>query len=633
MKTIEQINILKEFVEKEYLGKIQTNLTKGIKSIKIDFKDLVKFNPKLADIFLENPDTIKETFKASLEDFDLKSMPDVLIDKIPKTEEKQINRIRTKDLNKLISIKGIVTSRTKVYPRTHTIKFECPSCANIVNVLQTKETLKTAKNCGCGYKGEFKEIKKQHKDTIMLQIEDLPERLKGGEQPNTLRIILQNSLCDWDYKIILGARIELTGFLTEIPTRATRGTKTVNSDFLFTALNYNNLDFVDLDLNVSKEEQELYDEIKNKKNPAKFISNFVFNDIHGHSLAKECLVYQQFGGTRYGKDRDFIHILLFGMPGTAKTDMAFRVAKLNPIHKTASGPHISGVGLTATVNRDELTGNWVCIGGLLPRCNNGLAVIDEIEKMNQFDKNSLHTVMEEGFFDVNKASVSAKVYANTSIVSTSNPKVYEKGLKVSDNCDLPAPILDRFDLIFTFDDVIEAKRDDTIATKITERAMNEDTFKQNLDTFEHNQYTFEHKGNTFPITTLTKYIYLTKKIQPIVSFRAEKQLSLWYIHLRKCSLGYGFEGKKPTPRVLTSVLRLARAISRSKMKDKVTQKELALAISYFDFIYSHENTNVVEESVETEEKEKVSSTLLPKEKPKKAKSGKWTKEELWKKEK
>ena len=273
------------------------------------------------------------------------------------------------------------------------------------------------------------------------------------------------------------------------------------------------------------------------------------------------------------------------MPGTAKTDIALRTSYLNPISKVATGPSISGVGLTAAVKKDELTGNWVCVGGLLPRCNRGLAVIDEIEKMGDDDKKSLHMPMESGYFGVEKAGISAKLLTNTSILSTSNPKVLTEPLKVSENCALPGSILDRFDLIFKFVDF----SDDIKGTKIAESITNRATSDGIDNSFKEDKHTFEWKGNTFTISTIKKYIYITKQLQPKLSIRVTKDIHKWYSNLRQTATQIGFDHKKPTPRVVESILRLARAITRSKRKDLITKKELKLAIEFFDFLYDTED--------------------------------------------
>ncbi len=600
MEVSEKINILTEFLDITYKDKILEIDRKGLNQFNMDFMELAKFSPEMAEDLLDNPEDDISLINNSLGQFDIEGFQDwdIGIYNLTKSSEININRIRKKDTNKLISIKGVVTTRTKVFPRIYSSKFECPVCGNIINIIQKKEILKEPNKCGCGRKGKWVELGKELKDTLMLKLEELPERLKGSEQPYELRAIFQNTLCKRDFEIYLGSRIEIIGFIKEFSAKKQRGVETVNCDYMFHVVSYKSLDYVDFNTNVNEKEQELFDFISSRKNPAKFIARLIFNDIYGYGKVKQAIIYQQFCGSRFEGKRDYIHILLYGMPGTAKTDMALRTSYLNPISKVATGPSISGVGLTAAVKKDELTGNWVCVGGLLPRCNRGLAVIDEIEKMSDDDKKSLHMPMESGYFGLEKAGISAKVVTNTSILATSNPKVVTEPLKVGDNCDLPASILDRFDLIFKFDDFSDTTKDTKIAENITNRATSD-----GIDnSFKEDKHTFEWNGNTFTISTIKKYIYVSKQIMPKLSKRVKKSITSWYINLRQTATQIGFDHKKPTPRVVESILRLARAIARSKMKDLITKKELALSIDFFDFLYDTENgVGNSEESIDDEE--------------------------------
>ncbi len=596
LKLQELIEKLRTFLEENYLDKIHGLFRTDKRLLEIDFKTLLQYDSEVANLVLDNPEETIKAFQIAAEEFDIENIKEIVITfkDISSGGEKYINRLRQKNLGKLILIKGIVVSRTKVYPRIISSKFECSACGNIINVPQSTESFKEPSMCSCGRKGKFPLIKNALLDTIMLKIEELPERLIGSEQPYELRITFQGPLCESDYELYLGSRIEVIGILKEVSTKSTRQTKTVNCDFLMDCINYKNLDSIDFDITTNKKEKELFEYIKSKKNPARLISTFLYKDIHGHTKAKEAIIYQQFGGTRYNGKRDFINILLFGFQGVSKTDLATRATYINPIARISVGTHSSGVGLTATVKKDELTGNWTCVGGFLPRCNNGLAVIDEIEKMRDFDKDQLHMPMESGYLHIEKAGISAKLVANASILATSNPKVVGNGLDLESNCDITATILDRFDLIFKFSDFPNRQKDMKIAENITNRA----TFEGNETTFEGNSATFEWKDTTFPIYTLKKYIYKCRQTQPKLSRRVENDIHTWYTNLRESSTNAGFDSKKPTPRVIESILRLARAICRSKMKEIITKKELQLAITYFDFIYSDSGPHIVEEEEE-----------------------------------
>lgn len=570
---------------KDYYGNL---ILEQRELINVDLIDISKFDLKSYDYLVENPDEIERIYNIAFEEKYKDSnieMPNIKIMNVLESEERQINRLRHKDFNELISIKGIIVSRTKVFPRIKSIKYECPSCGNILNILQTTDDLVEPNRCGCGRKGKFKTINKEFEDCLILQIEELPEKLKPSETPYNIYCKITGNLVNKDYYLYLGCRLELFGYLQE-RIKILNRKKSNNCDFLFNILGYKNLDYVDFSTDINEDEKKLFEELKNSPNPAKMISKFLFSDIYGYKIVKEVCILQQFGGEMYCGKRDYIHILLFGDPGTGKSDIALRCAKINPISKIASGTHTSGVGLTASVEKDELSGRWVAKGGLLCRCNSGLAVIDEIEKMNDNDKKSLHMPMESGFFGLEKAGISAKLVTKTAILATSNPKVVGNNQKVViENCDLPVAIIDRFDFIFKFHDRPETTKDEIIASFITDRA----TFSHNDTTFSENNTTFSHNDTTYYIDTIKKYIYLSKKTQPKLSRRVNKILYKWYSNIRSASETISWEAKKPSPRTLETILRISRAICRSKFKDKITIIELKLAIKYFNFMTEYDS--------------------------------------------
>ncbi len=596
-ENLSKVEYIMRFLEQEYKDEVLEIKIKDNKYLEINFIKLIKFDTELGNYLLEHPEDAIKTFDIAVGEIDekLSGKVDIRITNAPKDVEIRINGIRKKDLNKLVVIKGMIVTRTEVYPRVTLAKFNCPKCNNTIIILQTRENFQEPNVCSCGNKGGFYVVHEEYEDTIIIKIEDLPEKLIGSEQPRELRVILKRSLCKDDYKLNLGARIQMIGWLSE-RKKLVRGKPTVNCDYILNVIGYTNLDYIDFDTNLTDNERELFNVIKSKSNPANFISKRLYPDICGHTKAKECLIYQNFGGTLWNGKRDFMHILQFGDPGTAKTDMAIRAAMINPISRVDTGPNISNVGLTAAARKDELTGKWSLAAGLLPRCNKGTVVIDEMDKMGDKEKKGLHTPMEHGICPISKAGISADLVAYTSISATSNPKNVNGGIKVSENCDLPSPILDRFDLIFIFKDVPNKHIDEKICFSLVNRA----TIKNNNNTFRDKNNTFEYNGNTFHITTLKKYVYLSKKYCPKLSIRASNLITSWYSGIRQQFFNIGFEQKKPSPRVVESILRMARAISRAKMKDKVTIKELQLAMSYFESMYNPKEGPFVveEESVE-----------------------------------
>jgi len=325
----DQVDKFKEFFELNYQDDLLTAVSKSEEFIVVDFSKLAKYDPDLADSFLENPEDVTKAAEYAISRFDL-GVDDVKINvrfnNLPASSYLLIRDIRSKHLNKVFEFKGLVRQKSDVRPQVTSAKFECPSCGNIIPILQLDQKFKEPSVCNvCGRKGKFTLLNKELVDAQKIVLEEDPEDMEGAEQPKRINVFLKNDLVSpmSNKKTNPGSKIRVIGIIKEVPMVLQTGGKSTRYDLMVEA-NYVdplNEEFTSLKISPKKKEKIL----ELSKDPLiyeKFVTS-IAPTIYGHERIKEALLLQMFGGQKKTQDdgvqrRGDIHVLLIGDPGSGK---------------------------------------------------------------------------------------------------------------------------------------------------------------------------------------------------------------------------------------------------------------------------------------------------------------------------
>ncbi len=561
----------KNFFE-TYKKEIGQSIRAGERVVHVSFVDLSEFSPMLSENLIESPEESVEILESSLEESGLIKSPRIRLLDLPKTANIAIREIRARHLDKLISIEGIVRQASDVRPQVVNAKFECPNCGAILSVLQIESKFREPSRCSCGWKGTFKLISKEMVDVQRLTIEESPDSLDGGEQPRRINVFLKEDLVEprMEERTTPGSKVKIFGVLKEVPVPLKTGSISTRYDIAIEANNVIPLEESYEDLNIDDETIKQIEELAADPQVLKRLSNSIAPSIYGFDMIKEAVLLQLFGGVKKQKSdggvtRGDTHMLLVGDPGVAKSVLLKFISAIAPKGRYVSGKATTGAGLTASVIKDEFLRGWSLEAGAMVLANKGTVCIDEIEKMNEQDRSTMHEAMEQQTVTISKANIHATLRAETTVLAAGNPKLgrFDPYTAISQQVDISPSLLSRFDIIFIIKDIPNKMQDAAIASHVLE---------------EHKQ---EIVRDIIEPRLLRKYIaYAKQKIKPKLTEEAADEIKEFYVRLRNQS-SKSDSAVKPiaiTARQLEGIIRLSEACAKVRLSNEVTREDAKKAI-------------------------------------------------------
>ncbi|MEO9366155.1 MULTISPECIES: minichromosome maintenance protein MCM [Candidatus Nitrosocaldus] len=593
----------------KYREQIETLKIKDSKSITVDHNDLALYNQDVITRLAEEPSAVLKEFSNAvydvLKEVDAKyadSIKDEIIVRISNYPYQVKMRDIDADLiGRLISTAGMVVRASEVKPFISRYYYRCvnehdgyisridyqrwkrkgSSGSNSNKKGEEGEDRDerrggalTCKKCGAEISVDIE--KSKFSNIQMIRLQELPEDLPPGQLPYHIDVMLIHDLVD---NARPGDRIILTGIVdVEKDLESSR----MDVPLFRIRIEGNNIEFLasrdgvkdasarsDGRFIISDDDEREIKRIASRPDVYDLLISSFAPHIYGHEIIKEAILLQIVGSPQREledatKLRGDINILLVGDPGTAKSELLKYAARIAPRGLYTSGRGSTAAGLTAAVIRDK-SGMMMLEAGAVVLGDQGLVCIDELDKMRAEDRSALHEVMEQQTCSVAKGGIVATLNARTSILAAANPILgkYDPYRNITENVNLPIPLLTRFDLIFAIRDEPSKEGDANLARHILGI---------------HRRIGYEHLP-PIPIDLLRKYLAYAKRFNPLLSKEAEDRIFEYYMQMRANASP---DAITITARQLEALIRLATARARLMLRNTVTVEDAERAIYIFN---------------------------------------------------
>lgn len=552
----------------KYVMAIKNMCTMNFESIEISYMDLLDFHSSLD----EDPETFISVLGDALTRVTRSYFPNYHLIKpivharifdLPVID--CIRGLRNTHLNKLIRISGVVTRRSGVFSLYSIVKFTCTKCKATFGPFIGKD-LKPTSCFECQGRGPFvvNTSETVYKDFQKLTVQEIPGTVPSGSLPRSKDVLLYFDLID---SVKPGDEVDITGIYKN---NFSISLNIKNGFPVFSTV----IDASSIKKKITKMEMTEDDirdirELAKNPNVVDILIDNVAPSIYGHRNIKTSILLAMVGGQSKEKNgmaiRGDINVLLMGDPGTAKSQFLRYVEKTSHRAVMATGQGSSGVGLTASVQKDPVTKEWTLEGGALVLADRGVCMIDEFDKMNDTDRTSIHEAMEQQSISISKAGIVTTLHARCSVMAAANPVrgKYNPALSFAQNINLSDPIISRFDLLCVVKDTIDVVED----TRMAEFILN-----------SHGSCSppaQDTKGISQDL--LRKYILFARNsVEPVFSTTDIKKISHLYSDLRRESLNSGIP---ITVRHIESIIRVSEAFARLRLSSTVSKSDIDCAIS------------------------------------------------------
>jgi len=499
-----------------------------------------------------------------------------------------IRNVKASSIGKLCGVRGIVTRCTEVKPMMQVATYTCDQCGAetyqpVGSSSFMPQLLCPSEDCRVNKSGGRLYLQTRGSKFVKFQeikIQEHSDQVPVGNIPRALTVLCRGEQTRLTQP---GDHVAITGIFMPL---VKQGFKAMSQGLLsdtyleaHSIVKMNKTEDDELGAEEMTEaeikqiaEEDFYDKLATSIAP----------EIYGHEDVKKALLLLLVGGVDCNpngmKIRGSINLCLMGDPGVAKSQLLGYIDRLAARSQYTTGRGSSGVGLTAAVMKDPLTGEMTLEGGALVLADQGICCIDEFDKMADADRTAIHEVMEQQTISIAKAGIMTSLNARVSILAAANPAYgrYNPKKTVEQNIQLPAALLSRFDLLWLIQDRPDRENDLRLAQHIT----------------------YVHQHCTQPPTQfkpldmklMRRYIALCKNKQPTIPENLTDYIVSAYVEMRKEARN-NKDMTFTSARNLLAILRLSTALARLRLVDIVEKEDVNEAMRLMEMSKDSLNHN------------------------------------------
>jgi len=520
----------------------------------------------------------------------------------PRVEGKtmKLREITSNYVGALVQMDCLVVRISQVKPKVEVVTYTCEICGAEIFQSVEGENYTPPKECPSQRCRDNKQSGKLNSNVRTckfvkyqeLRLQEMSEHVPVGGVPRTVSCVVYG---DCTRLVLPGDAITLTGVYTpyQLPWFQSRNKGTMQEMFIEAHhIKKHKSGYNEEAVDEQTVNQKLSEAAK-KGNLYEAASKSIAPEIFGHADVKKALLLVLVGSfTKTMKDgmkiRGDIHTLLMGDPGVAKSQLLKQAINIAPRSIYTTGKGSSGVGLTASVIRDSMTGEVSLEGGALVLADMGVCCIDEFDKMEESDRSAIHEVMEQQTVSIAKAGITTTLNCRTTVLAAANPVFgrYNPYKSPVENIDLPAALLSRFDLLFLLLDTVDADKDKNLAMHVCKvhgnynGGVGKNSEKVGQEAGAQEGDVLNLGFTPFDANFLRSLIRRARTYEPRVEDDLQRDIVDAYVAMRDDEKRGDVDSRKSytTPRTLLALLRLSQAHARVRFSERVERQDFEEAM-------------------------------------------------------